>query len=265
MGRLRFVLDADGTALSPQRILYTKYDNLNRTTETGYIQDATYSWNAALQAKADVVVFPNIVAQPSGPNDATGARRKRFTYDGNGTSVAARFLVGRLVTASINQNSDPAAPDVESYQYDAYGNTILKNMVMPNVSPTGGWNLVATYNGQSNIASLTYPQKVDGNAPSVVIGYDRDGRVAAVGTGVGEGPIIDPPNPPPPPEQRWSAYNYDMFGRLAAISCNNAIDPDDGTAVPRVYAYDANQRLTAIGDPYFLEALSYDNGAGLGG
>jgi RHS repeat-associated protein len=263
VGRPRFVLDADGATLSPQRILYTKYDNLDRTTETGYIQDANYSWNAALQAKADIAAFPNIVAQPSGPNDATGAWRKRFTYDGNG-NFDARFLVGRLVTASINQNGNPVTPDVETYSYDAYGNAVLKNVVMPNVSPPAGWSLVAAYNGQNRIASLTYPA-LDANAPSVVFGYDRDGRVAAIGTGAGEGPIIDPSNPPPPPEQRWSSYGYDMFGRLAAISYNNAIDPDDGAAVPRSYAYDAYQRLTAIGDPYFLEALSYENGTGLGG
>ena len=155
-------------------------------------------------------------------------------------------------------------PDLETYQYDASGNPRSKTVVMPNVSPAAGWTVQAHYNGQDQIASLTYPA-LDADAPSVVRGYDRAGRLAAVGTGTGEGPVVDPSNPPPPPEKRWAAYGYDLFGRLAAVRYNNAIDSKDGPALARSYAYDAYQRLAEIADPYFVEALTYDSGTGLGG
>lgn len=264
-GRPRFVLDAVGAAQSPRPalILYVKYDGLNRQTESGYIQDASYAWGAALQAKADVTAFPNIVASPSGPNDAAGAWRRRSTYDSDGTTFS-RFLVGQLASVAINQNASAASPDTESYQYDAYSNPIAKTVVMPGVSPAGGWTVHAIYSGRDEIATLAYPA-LDANAPSVVLGYDRAGRVAAVGTGVGPGPIVDPFNPPPAPEQRWATFGYDLFGRLGAASYNNAIVPSDGPALPRIWAYDDFQRLAGIADPYFIEALTYDTGTGIGG
>jgi RHS repeat-associated protein len=261
-GRLRFALDAAGGALTPPRILYRKYDGLDRLTESGYVQDARYGWNTALQAKADTGAFPVIVATPSGPDDATGAWGRRTAWDTDGT-VSTRFLVGRVASISINQNGT-AAPDVEHYQYDAYGNPVGKTVVMPGVSPTAGWTVQATWNGRDALASLTYPA-LDSGAPAVVMGYDRTGRLATVGTGAGEGPIVDPGDPPTPPEERWARYAYDPFGRVSGISYNNPVGEQDGPAVPRTYGYDGAQRLAGIADPYFVEALAYDGGAGIGG
>ena len=44
--RLRFEMDANGAAQTTQRVKYTKYDNLSRVVETGYIQDSAFQWGA---------------------------------------------------------------------------------------------------------------------------------------------------------------------------------------------------------------------------
>ena len=266
--RLRFILDAAGAAASPPCILYVKYDMLDRAVESGYISDPARAWNSSLQGLADTAAFPIIVANPqSGTNQASGAWRKRFAYDFAGTANAdgadfTRFLVGRLNQASVNPKDDGTSPDLETYLYDAFGNPVAKTVTMPGISSANGWTTSYSYNARDAVASIAYPA-LDGNPPTVSYSYDRLGRLAGIGT-ADAGGIVDPSNPPGDPVIRYAFYQYDNFGRLAAVQYNNVATVGGGAPVPRSFSYDPAQRLIGIADPYFVEQLQYA-GSGIAG
>ncbi len=254
--RLRFTLDANGAAKTPPRIKYVKYDNLDRVIEQGYIQDPNHLWNATLQVKADVQQFPVLTPPaPQGPNSAVGIWVKRMTYD-VGTNGNLLYLLGRLYQGQINQNILPTGPDRETYAYDAYGNAISKTVVMAAVA-NATYTTQFAYNNQNQLQQITYPN-LDANHPTIAFGYDRLGRMAAVGFPDPNDGVIDPNNPPPMPSQRFAVYQYDFNGRLIAAQLNTAISVPGFT---RRYSYNASNWLTGIADPYFSESLGYNSGA----
>lgn len=252
--RLRFTMDANGAALTPQQIQYVKYDNLDRVVETGYIQDANVSWGAALQQKADVEQFPVISAVPGG-NNAQGSWLKKMQYD-IGASGNLLYQLGRLYQAAINQNASSAQPDTETYGYDAYGNVVSKSVNMASLAGAS-YTTAFAYNNQDQQLQVVYPA-IDNSPPTLKFSYDRLGRLAAVGFPDPNDGVVDPSNPPPAPSQRFAVYQYDANGRLASATLNTAVGV---SAFTRALTYNDNGWLTGIADPYFNETLGYGPGA----
>lgn len=265
-GRMRFWLTAEGASKTPQQIGYRTYDALSRQIETGYVQDATYDFTG-IAAKVDEAKFPQIVASnPTGPLQATGAWTQKRSYD-VGANGDIENLIGRLYQDEIN-NRDVADPDSETYTYDIHGNTTSRTVVANSYAANETVGLTFTHTNRDQIATVTYPDKLDGASNFFAVGYyyDRLGRLASVGLPVPQGGIIDPDNPPTPPESAFSTYGYDDAGRLAAVQLNNVPDLNDPQPpVQRLLAYDDSGRLSQIADRYSTTSLDYDAAGGVDG
>lgn len=279
LDRVRFLYLASGAPAQTggvQTILYRKYDALGRVTETGYIRDARYAWgNAALAGKLDDPGFPDIVATPSGSDDATGLVGQTSSYDTDDAFTAGasftRFLIGRAASAAITPSDGATGPDRESYGYDAAGNMVAKTLAMPTISPASGWTTRFAYNLNNQILSISYPDLLAtaanpspaGTPVTVGYGYDRLGRLAAVG-GQPSGAVVDPAHPPFAQDMSYAGYSYDTLGRPIQAQYNNA-GGAAGAPIATAFSYDANQRLSATTAPFFAQALSYDSSATVDG
>jgi RHS repeat-associated protein len=279
LGRIRFIYTANGVPVSPnttQTIVYYQYDALNRVVQTGYIKDSRYTWGGtALTDMLEVANFPIITANPTGTNEAAGAINKATVYDTDGqfTNGASftRFLIGRPVQGSITPSDGTSGVDVETYTYDAHGNLLTKTTVMPGLSPTAGWTTTYTYNAQNQINTVTYPPMEtteanptpSGSLTKVGYGYDRLGRMAAVG-GQATSAVVDPENCPSPLDMSYAGYARDTFGKLTAAQYNNGGSPN-GDPLLRTLSYDSNMRLSSIADPYFNQSLTYNNSSTVSG
>ncbi len=279
LGRVRFSYNADGVPVSPatlQTLLYCKYDNLGRIIETGYIRDSRYTWGgAALTALLNTEAFPIIAASPTGANQAAGAVSKALAYDTDAqfTSGASfsPYLIGRTVQVTVTPNDGAVQADVETYTYDASGNVLTKTVVMPGLSPTAGWITTYTYNSANQVLSVIYPSAAataavpnpPGTPVQVGYGYDRLGRLAAVG-GQPTTAVVDPDLPPAEQDKSYAGYSRNTFGQLTFASYNNT-GGATGSPLPRTFSYDANQRLSSISDAYFSQAVTYDASASVTG
>ncbi|HEX3933928.1 MAG TPA: hypothetical protein VHW43_04565, partial [Puia sp.] len=244
--RLRFVLDANGAALSPQRILYFKYDALDRLVESGYIQDANYQWGsggAALQAKANTQQFP--VTDPNDPNYAAGSWKKKLHYDTNTLAPQGLYLMGRCWKVEINNGG--ATADTEIYTYDASGNRVGVDTVV-NGYNSNTYSFLYGYNNKDQVQSVEYPVIVGHNNFSVGYYYNRLGQLASVGQNIPDHGVIDPSNPPTGPEKAYAAYTYDFYGRLQETLLNSGVDPLMPYAVRRSLQYNTPGLLTQITD-----------------
>jgi len=246
--RLRFMMNAQGAAASPNIIIYTKYDTLGRTVETGNIQDAAYNWGpdgAALAAKANTPTFPVVdPAMSSDPNYAAGKWAKRWTYDFNG-DVNALYLMGRLWQTEINNG---AQPDYERLSYDAAGNVITRTTRVNGFAATDH-TFNYTYNNQDAIATIAYPDLAgSGDQPTVGYSYDLLGRMVSVDR-VQQQPVSGDAG-------YYATYSYNYQGTLATAQMNNST----GNPLLRTFNYNERTLLTAIDDPYLNEALGYDGG-----
>ncbi|MBS1912748.1 MAG: RHS repeat-associated core domain-containing protein [Bacteroidetes bacterium] len=250
-GRLRFRMDANGAAASPNIVTYTKYDALGRTIETGYIQDATYNWGtdgAALAAKANTPAFPIVdPAMSSNPNYAAGAWAKRLTYDFNG-DVNALYVIGRLWQTQINNGANP---DYERLAYDASGNIVTRTTRVNGYAATD-YSFGYTYNNQDAVATITYPD-LAGSGSQMIVGYSYDmlGRMASVDR-------VQPPPSTTVDVGYYATYSYDYQGMLATEQLNNG--QGTANAIPRTFSYDERGLLTGIDDPFLTETLGYNGG-----
>ncbi|HVZ39357.1 MAG TPA: RHS repeat-associated core domain-containing protein [Candidatus Kapabacteria bacterium] len=250
-GRMRFCMDANGAAASPNIITYTKYDALGRTTETGFIQDANYNWGtdgAALAAKANTPAFPIVdPAMSSNPNYAAGAWAKRRTYDFNG-DVNARYVAGRLWQTQINNGANP---DYERLAYDAFGNVVTRTTRVNGYAATD-YSFGYTYNNQDGVATITYPDLAGTGSPMIVgYSYDMLGRIASVDR-------VQPPPSTTVDAGYYATYSYGYQGTLATERLNNG--QGAGNVIPRTYSYNERGLLTGIDDPYLSETLGYSGG-----
>jgi len=268
--RLRFVLDANGANLSTQRIIYFKYDALDRMLESGYIQDANYQWGAngaALQAKANTQPFP--ITDPNqshDPNYAAGVWKKKLYYDQNPATPKGLYLVGRCWKVQINNGG--ATADTETYTYDAFGNRLQVASVVSRYN-NNSYSFVYRYNNQDQVQSIQYPVMVGHNNFAVGYYYNRLGQLASVGQDVPDHGVIDPSNPPTGPEKAYAAYTYDFYGRPQAVLMNSGVDPMMPYTVRRWMQYDTAGLLTQIVDalpgpagmgpdmPFFTQDLFY--------
>jgi RHS repeat-associated protein len=272
LDRPRFVYDANGapvTSGGTQTILYYRYDALGRVVECGYLRDARYSWgNAALGGMLNTAGFPNIVNTPSGPLDAAGAWSKRILYDidANFTSGASftRFLLGRPVQVTINPSDNATSADTETYAYDADGNVLSKTVAMPGITPAGSWSVNYGYDDSNRVNQIGYPTMGGGGtAPQVGYGYDRLGRLAAVG-GQPTGAVVDPLHPPSSQDKSYAGYSFDTYGSLVGADYNN-LGTVQGPTISRRFGFDSYRRLASITDNYFGESLGYTSGTSMSG
>jgi RHS repeat-associated protein len=262
--RLRFKMDAQGAGQSTQRVVYFKYDRLDRTIETGYIQDSNYQWGTggeALQQKADDPEFPVIdPAQSQNPDYAAGSWQKKYNYDFNETDPGAKYVIGRPWKVEINNNA--SQPDEEYYNYDAFGNIINRSCKVKEYDTQAAYTFSYEYNNQDRVKTVIYPPQQGQEPFKAGYYYDRLGRLASIGQDVDDHGVIDPDNPPKPPENHYAAYFYDFSGRLAREQLNNGIDPTVDHSVTRDYTYNSEGWLNRVDDGYFTQTLDYYTNGG---
>lgn len=263
--RLRFTQDAEGRSLTPQRIVYYKYDGAGRVTETGYIQDANYPWSdqGKLQQKANVPDFPvTDASQSADPNYAAGKWRAKNDYDLDADSVDSPYSLGRVTRVQVNNG---AQPDSTRYQYDAYGNMTKSAHTVKGYGDAVNEFLYG-YNNQNQLRTITYPVK-DSRGNSIKVGYtyDRMGRLASVGLPFDGTGVVDPSNPPKSIEACYAFYQYDFYGRLASEKINAGTNPDLDNSSTRTYSYNEAGYLAAMDDDYCREALDYFTEGGYDG
>lgn len=253
--RPRFVLDADGAAQTPQRIQYNKYDRLGRLIETGVLQDAAYPWGSpALTAKLDDASFPAV----SGANPPQqGAWTERYTYDVDAARSGEAELLGRLARVEIHQG---AAPDVETFSYDASGQVTIHTASVPGFDG----NTYATdyrYDNLGRVVGITYPRSGGQNAFQVGYYYNRLGQLAAVGDVLSGTEVIDPQHPVDAGQAYYASFTYSALGQIATEGLNNGRGNPPATPNPRAftrsYSYTEQGWLSTIDDPYLTQELLY--------
>ncbi len=263
--RLRFTQDAEGQSLTPQRIVYYKYDSFGRVIETGYIQDANYPWNDSgkLRQKVNVQAFPITDAtQSADPDYAAGHWKARNDYDLDADSVDRPYMLGKVSRVQINNG---AQPDTIKYQYDAYGNITQSSHTVNGYTSTAH-DFTYVYNNQNQLKAIIYPVKDSrGNSIKVGYSYDRVGRLASVGQPFDGTGVVDPSNPPKPIEQCYAFYQYDFYGRLISEKINAGTQPDVDNSLTRIYSYNDAGYLASIDDAFCNEALDYYTEGGYDG
>lgn len=231
-GRIRFTLDANGAAQTPNVVLYYKYDILGRLIENGYL---VQEWNEAeLRQKA--------ISDPEWPI-ASDTWQKKLTYDGDGSIPN---LVGRLVQARIN-NGAGTREVVETFAYDISGNVTVKDLQVADFD-NRVYRCGYSYNNLNNIVSILYPPQVLGGNEGleVLYKYNELGLVTSIGD---SRTSVD----------RYATLEYYPTGNLKQTSLNNGTVP-----VPQDLAYNPPGWPTRLSAAPFDETLKYTSG-GYGG
>ncbi|MGB7922609.1 MAG: RHS repeat-associated core domain-containing protein [Pyrinomonadaceae bacterium] len=189
-GQARFVMDAEGASMNPNRILYTKYDVLGRVLDIGWFRAP---WDRAqLTEKA--------LSSPDWP-DQTQAHTAVVvnSYDGDGSE---RTLIGQLhQAANFAENEEGAV--IETFTYDVSGNVIstsLRAAAFDGEERTVGY----TYDKGNNIVRVDYPSGAD--LPSVVYRYNRLDQIFMIGT--------------PENESELGTFEYDASGAIVGSTIN---------------------------------------------
>ena len=144
-GRLRFMLDADGAAATPDNVLYWKYDKLGRVTEKGYI---VINWGdgSALQNYANTDSdYP--------PTPATWRKIFRYADDG-----ASQYMKGRLYKVETNNDNNSDVEVEETFAYNKYGFITAKNLAVMEVS-TQMQSTLYDYDNLGRVTKITYPSR----------------------------------------------------------------------------------------------------------
>jgi YD repeat-containing protein len=254
-GRLRFMMDAEGASLSPVRIVYRKYDGLNRVTETGFVQNASVSW-ATAQSKVDQAAWP-------GP-DLSPRAAQSFVYDADPAAFGVTYGEGRLTQASTYK-PDGTLGVRETYSYDQRGNVVTYWLEAPDYDGTV-WISAYAYDSLNRLVRADYPKATtDGSPPlRVSYAYDRLGRIVSVGQAPDPNAFVDPLNPPPDLSSLYGRFAYNPDGTVSAVSYNN----NDGGAVPIPISltYTTAGWPLTISSPVYSESLTYTaDGYGGGG
>ncbi|HET7459764.1 MAG TPA: RHS repeat-associated core domain-containing protein, partial [Longimicrobium sp.] len=251
-GVLRFRMDAEGAAQSPQRVVYRRLDALGRVVEEGWIAQP---WSA-LAAHVDDPAWPTV---GTGAGEVPGAWTRRMTYDWTGTTPPDGLpdepnLVGRLWRVRVARGESAFT---ETYAYDAAGN------VVEHLAAEGDATAQRTsylYDNQDRLQRLTYPRadgSPDGDAVRVAYFYDRLARLASIGRPPAGTEVIDPENPATGDEQAYAAYTYDRMGRLV----RETLAAGWSKPFTRAYGYTQAGFLSRIDDPFLAQALDYTGGA----
>lgn len=244
--RLRFVMDADGAAQTPQRFKYFKYDALDRVIETGTLQKTGLVW-VDLAAYVNQQTWPDASVSPSIYNLSL--------YDTDGSN--SDNLEGRLWQL---QTCNSTTPDSETFTYNRKGDALTRATKVVAYSAST-YQSAAHYNNLGQPILQTYPRPLDGGgAPigtafQVTYFYDRLGQLAGVGQTPEGTEVLDPVHPGIGPEIYYASYGYDDFGGLQSVQLNNATP-----IIKRSYTRNLAGWPTAIGGDYFAQTLTYDTG-----
>lgn len=253
-GRLRFMLDAAGASLTPVRIVYRKYDGLDRVTETGFVQSADVSW-ATAQSKVDQAAWPG--------SDLSPRLAQSFVYDADPAAFGVTYGEGRLTQANTYK-PDGTLGVSETYSYDQRGNVVTYWLKAPDYDDTV-WISTYGYDSLNRIVRADYPKATtDGSPPlRVSYAYDRLGRITSVGQAPAPGELVDPLNPPPDLSSLYGRFAYNPDGTVSAVSYNN----DRETApIPVSLAYTTAGWPLNINSPVYSESVTYTaDGYGGGG
>ncbi|MBX7152053.1 hypothetical protein K1X84_10460 [bacterium] len=299
-GRLRFVVDANGDAQSPDNIMYYKYDVYGRKIEEGYY---AYNWTSLSSTQAN---------DPAWPSTPTTWRKKYyFDFDPSVMSspVETRPTKGRLVKVQTNNDTDNELEVEETFTYDALGRLTLKTnrvtdfdnqtyvttyeydltgnvtkLIYPFAFTSGTLDLTGTISGSYgadsiHISNATGSGSVSMQATKGILlsaTFNSSGATmsfkpnALSGSGGG---TIDP-------NATVVTYTYNHLGQL--VSIGDAADPDkyaaytyrvDGamateklnnSSINRSFTYESQGWLKQISDSYFTETIDYTSG-GYGG
>ena len=274
LGRLRFLVDAQGASQTPNQVKYWKYDELNRVIEAGYFEQ---EWSTITYAELENAGYPSTPA----------TWRVKYSYD-MGANDDIHNLKGRLVQVQTNNDNDNdnEAEVIKTFVYNRAGQILQDSLLVKDYDSTTRKTQYA-YNPFNELQKITYPslafQEIDltqqnsllsGNenyvgtaiqfgpgygvakgagtqygvsqntvTQQLSYGYDSLGRVEKIGT--------------PSDDDRYASYSYNADGKLATETTNSAHTPHT-----KSYHYNFLGQLTfaeeLIGtDLYFSEILDY--------
>lgn len=160
-GKLRFLIDASGAMQNPDRILYFKYDKLQRVTEEGSV---VMQWNRdTLQRRAD--------KEDAWPITSTWT--KKYLYDGRGNFPNKLRLVGTM--SNTDQDSIPEI--YQQFKYDIYGHvTEVSNKAVDFDTLTRV--IRYQYDLLGNISCISFPGT---NQLDIIFTRNDLGQVTAIG------------------------------------------------------------------------------------
>ena len=259
VGRLHFILDANGAALTPQRILYVKYDGLDRVVEKGYVQNAAVRWS-------DIQQYTEYTL----PQGVTPVWSNRYTFDDNCVDSSdyeacgqADNLIGRLWRVQTN-SAPQATPDSEIFSYDRRGRILMMNTAVARYD-SNTYQSAFRYNNLDQLIETTYPRPLaQGGQPvgdEFKVGrfFDRLGRLVGVGEHPRGNEVFDPRNPigNSPYAEKYAAFEYSYQNLVSVARFNNG---NPQALINRAYTYDVANRPTQISGDYHNQALTYESG-----
>ncbi|MEE8059642.1 MAG: RHS repeat-associated core domain-containing protein, partial [Pseudomonadales bacterium] len=221
-GQLRFYIDAEGVAVSPNVYNYVKYDALGRVTEVGKL---TQNWDrSTLQQYADT--------NPNYPDGLTEHRtwKKQFFYDGDNNYIRQ----GRLTSVNVDNDGNGLADVNETYVYDEYNNVLEKSLLLSDFDATIR-TIKYGYDLLNRRTSIQFPGTTN---PGYIYTYDDQGRNTAIGT--------------PSNLTQYASYEYGF----------TTIEHLNNQSFMRTYHYNSAGWPTKINDPLFNEELSYEHNDG---
>ena len=294
-GRLRFLMNANGAAQSPNRILYWKYDKLGRVIESGYFDQ---NWSDISESD-----LQNTASYPSTPD----TWRQQYHYDDNELcdtepQTCSQFLKGRLFRVSINTDKDKDPEATESYNYSPAGRT--RTVINTATEFPDDINAISyTYDRLGNVTAIDYgknPEQAN-LQENVIISNDLKGDTAvnaldsiviapnvnaaddSTTTLHAGGNIVFAKNFTAYKGAELSAwtghphyvvlYDYNQLGQLVSIgtlskpkryadytyNANGSINTENlnNKQLTRSYQYNSPGWLSKIKDGYFTEELTY--------
>ncbi|HNJ71127.1 MAG TPA: RHS repeat-associated core domain-containing protein, partial [bacterium] len=185
LGRLRFSVNANGDAASPDIISYIKYDTYGRKTEEGYY---AYNWSGLTQTLADSASWP-----------APPTWRKKYSFDGD---TSKPYMRGRLQKLQTNNDGDSTLEVEESYTYDIFGRMTSKSLNVADFDAALYTSSYA-YDFAGNITQMTYPS----TGTQIRYSYNASGALVAIGT--------------PSDSDYFAGYRYYPDGALKEERLNN--------------------------------------------
>lgn len=227
-GRLRFMIDAEGSSQLPNKILYWKYDLVGRVTEKGYITSELWGTGSTLQGYAN--------SDPSYP--ATPATwRKKYLYDSNGSS--STNYIGRLYSVLTNNDDDNTAEVEEYFTYDKFGNATTVSQKTIDFDDTLRVSTYA-YDLLGRNTRITYPASSNGTV-EVNYTFDQAGRVSSIAPTTG------------------SAFAKYFFSNQGGVIDSETVNLGGPSIKGRKFSYDTKGRLVSIASGLFTETIRYDS------
>ncbi|HAS40555.1 MAG TPA: hypothetical protein DCS93_08750 [Microscillaceae bacterium] len=185
---------------SQNRVLYTKYDQLSRVIEEGWVE-GTWGDGSHWQEIANT--------NPAYPTDNQWT--KQTIYDGTGEDA---YLVGKIWKAQSQPSNNQQIENV--FAYDVAGNSVGSTLHMTD-QPSQTFEYA--YDNLKHVTAITYPETAP--IPKVVYQYNVVGQNVRIGT----------PNEP----EKFAKYTYNANGSLSQESLNN----QGGQAIQRSLTYNS--------------------------